>query len=151
MLEVGEVSENLLFLEASGRHFGPHFAPLELIWAAFWSPGRPPGTILGTLAVQGAKIDDFWVPSGHLLGSILGTFGTSKRKRSQKNMKKSVSGSGPEKKHLTNRVWRGPKRHPIDKYHMFREVRWVALGVILGGFWGHFWTCFRHFGARDRN
>ena len=104
VLEVGEVSENLLFLEASGRHFGPHFASLELIWAAFWSPGRPPGTILGTLAVQGAKIVDFWVPSGHLLGSIWDTFWTPKRKRSFKNMKKSVSGSGPEKTHLTNRV-----------------------------------------------
>ena len=69
-------------------------------------------------------------------------------------MNKSVSESGPEKKHLTNRVWIGPKRHPMDKYHMFRmfrEVRWVALGVIWGGFWSHFWTCFIHFGAQDRN
>ena len=100
---------------------------------------------MGTLAVQGAKIDDFWVPSGHLLGSILDTFWTSKRKRSLKNMKKSVSGSGPEKKHLTNRVWRGPKRHPIDNCRMFREVRWVALGVIFGCLWGHFWSSFGNF------
>ena len=62
-------------------------------------------------------------------------------------MKKSVPGSGPEKKHLTSRVWRGPKRHPIDNCHMFREVRWVALGVILGCLWGHFWSSFGHFGG----
>ena len=95
MLEIDEVSENLHFLEASGLHFGPHFAPLDVILAAFLRPGRPPGTLFGTLAVQGAKMDVFGVPSGHLLGSILDTFWTPNRKRSFKNMKKSVSGSGP--------------------------------------------------------
>ena len=95
MLEVGEVGENLLFWEASGLHFGPHFAPLDAILAAFLRPGRPPETLFGTLAVQGAKMDVFGVPSGHLLGSILDTFWTPSRKGNFKNMKKSVSGSDP--------------------------------------------------------
>ena len=133
MLEVGEVSENLHLLEVSKLHFGSHFASLEPLWAAFWRPGRPPGILFGTLAVQGAKIDDFGVPSGHLLGSILDTFWTSKRTRRFKHMKKSVSGSDLEKKYLTNRVWGGSKRHPIDKYHMFRgihEYAWNPSGLI---------------------
>ena len=75
MLEVGEVSENPRFLEVSKPHFRRHFAPLEPIWAAFWRPGRPPGTLFGTLAVQGAKIDDFGVPPGHLLGAFWIPFG----------------------------------------------------------------------------
>ena len=95
MLQVSEVSENLHFLEASGVQFGPHFEPLDVILAAFLRPGLPPGTLFGTLAVQGAKMDVFGVPSGHLLGSILDTFWTPSRKGSFKNMKKSVSGSDP--------------------------------------------------------
>ena len=59
MLEVSEVSENLHFWEASELHFGPYFGPLEIILAAFLRPGRPPGTLFGTLALQGAKIDVF--------------------------------------------------------------------------------------------
>ena len=57
-------------------------------------------------------------------------------------MKKSVSGSDLGKKHLTNRVWGCSKRHPIDKYHMFREVCWDALG----SFWEAFGVALAHFG-----
>ena len=59
MLEGGEVNENLHFWGTLGLDFGAHFVPLDLIWAAFWRPGRPPGTLFGTLALQGAKIDVF--------------------------------------------------------------------------------------------
>mgnify|MGYP001351280226 CR=1 FL=1 len=58
-------------------------------------------------------------------------------------MKKSESGSGLGKKHFANRVWRGPKRDPTDKYHMFREVCWYALEVIwkaLGVAFGAFFA-----------
>ena len=84
MLEVSEVSENLHFLEASGLQFGPHFVPLDVILAAFLRPGLPPGTLFGTLAVQGAKMDVFGVPSGHLLGSILTHFGHQAAKEASK-------------------------------------------------------------------
>ena len=74
LIEVGDVLKKPDFLEALGPHFGGHFRPLEPLGAAFWRPGRPSGTISSTMAVQGPKIDDFWVPSGHLLRPILDTF-----------------------------------------------------------------------------
>ena len=149
MLEIDEVSENLHFGRPRDFILDLIFGPLDVILGAFLRPGRPPGTLFGTLAVQGAKMDVFGVPSGHLLGSILDTFWAPSRKGSFKNMKKSVSGSDPqqkaEKQHFTNRVWRGPERHPIDACRTFREVRCDALGVILGGLLGHFWSYFEYF------
>ena len=85
MLEVSEVSENLHFLEASGLHFGPHFRPLDVILAAFLRPGRPPGTLFGTLAVQGDKMDVFWFASGNHLGSTLDTCWAPRRKEASKH------------------------------------------------------------------
>ena len=72
-------------------------------------------------------------------------------------MKKLVSGSGLEKRHVTNRVWRGPKRHPIDKYHMFREVGgdplgsfWEAFGLAFETFLGTLWALDRTWGSQNR-
>ena len=67
-----------------------------------------------------------------------------------KSMKKVVSGSGLEKHHVTNRVWRGPKPHPIDKYHMFREVGWDPLGSFWEAFGLAFGTFLVTFRAPDR-
>ena len=73
VLEVVEVIENPDFFESSGLHFGSHFVLLELILAAIWRPGRPPGTILGTLALLISKIVLFSLPSGIHFGFFLDT------------------------------------------------------------------------------
>ena len=68
-----------------------------------------------------------------------------------KSMKKVVSGSGLETHHVTNRVWRGPKPHPIDKYHMFREVGWDHLGSFWEAFGLVFGTFFDTSPPPDRS
>ena len=62
-----------------------------------------------------------------------------------------MSGSDLGKKHLTNRVWGGSKRHPIDKYHVFREVCWDALGSFWEASGVVFGAVLVTFEAPDRN
>ena len=137
-MEVGEDTKN----SHLWGPLGPYFGTPGVILVAFWRLGPPLGPFWGPVG--------YWVLKWSLFtpspGSILGTFWTPKRNRIMKSMKKVVSGSGLETHHVTNRVWRGPKPHPIDKYHMFREVGGDNLGHFgrpLGSLLVPFWTLFR--------
>ena len=149
MLEIDEVGENLHFLEASGLHFGPHFWTSGRHFGSLfeaWTPTWDPFWHFGGPGCQNGRFwGSLWAPPGVHFGHILGT---KSQKKLQKHEKLGVwkrSLKKAEKQHFTNRVWRGPERHPIDACRTFREVRRDALGVILGGLLGHFWSYFGHF------
>ena len=52
-----------------------------------------------------------------------------------------------KKKNIIKRVLRGPKRHQIDNWRMFREMRRDVQEVILRTFGARFWSYFGALGT----